>query len=170
MEKLKLNNVLPLGIILPFALILLTEYLLSYGLNFYNQKLSQQINDLESKLVRREKELITNLEANDFFYVFSKVVNILEIARQRHSLNFVIARFNQLMPKFLIIKNFEFDNDENKITIKASVKDWIDYVRFHNYLSKIQHFQIKEIQFPKFEQNEINFTMVLGLTPSFYQQ
>jgi hypothetical protein len=94
------RNLIPWGLVAPFLIIILIEYGLSFGINFYNQRLNQQISELEAKIKQKEESTKGGLETNESFKVFSQVVNIVEILKNRKSLSFIINKFNQLMPKF----------------------------------------------------------------------
>jgi hypothetical protein len=164
------RNLIPWGLVAPFLIIILIEYGLSFGINFYNQRLNQQISELEAKIKQKEESTKGGLETNESFKVFSQVVNIVEILKNRKSLSFIINKFNQLMPKFLMIKEFHYDADRQEIKITAMVSNWQDYLRFHKYVSSLQVLEIKEMTFPKLEENNlINFSMVFLLKPGFYQ-
>lgn len=170
MENFSLKNIIPLGLLFPFILLIGLEYFLMFGLDYYNQKLSQQISNLETTLTRKETDLDQVLKTNETFYVFSQIGNIVEILKDRKSVNFVIGKFNRIMPKFLILKTFEFDAEKSEIKIKGAFQNWQDYVRFHRYLKSLSDVEIRELQAPKLEEKLINFSMVLFLKPSFYKE
>lgn len=167
-----LRITLPLGFLLPFILIIGFEYLVNFGLGFYNERLNATISSLESNLKQKEQELNQMLKENESFYVFSQFVNIAEIARERRSVNFIIDKFNRVMPKFLAIEEFKFDADKNEIEFKGKVNNWVDYVRLHEYITSLPYFMLKELKSPKFDEKEniIEFSMVLFLKPEFYKQ
>lgn len=164
-----LRQFIPLGFVFPFLVIIAVEFGLGYGLDFYNQNLNNQISNLESKITQKEAELSNKLSSNETYFVFSQLVNLVEILKNRHSLNFVIDKFNKLMPKFLVIKSFSFDAEQNEINLEASVNNWNDYIRFHYYLSHHPDIEIKSFTSPRLENNVVNFSMVLRLRPSFYK-
>jgi hypothetical protein len=165
------KNIIPWGLIAPFLIIILIEYGISFGLNFYNQKLNQDISNLEAKLKQKEESLAGGLGANSAFKVFSQAVNIVEILKNKKSLSFVINKFNQLMPKFLIIREFNYDADKQEIEISAATQSWQDYLRFHKYVTSLQAVELKSLTSPKLgENNLIQFSMVFLLKPAFYQQ
>jgi len=165
------KNIIPWGLVAPFLIIILIEYGISYGLNFYNQRLNLQINELETRLKQKEESIKGGLEANEAFKVFSQAVNIVEILKNRKPLNFVITKFNQLMPKFLIIKEFNYDADKQEVEILAATQNWQDFLSFYKYASNLQVLEIKNLTPPKLDQNNlVNFSMVFLLKPGFYQQ
>lgn len=170
MENYNLTNVKPLGFLLPFILLIAFEYFLIFGLDIYNQRLAQKIANLETNLNKKEFELNQSLSNTDAFYVFSQVANIVEILKNRNSVIFIITKFNKIMPKFLILKSFEFDAEKNELKIKGAVQNWRDYIRFHHYLENLTDIELKEFHAPKLEENLINFSMVLFLKPSFYKE
>jgi hypothetical protein len=166
----KWTNLIPWGLIAPFLIIILIELGLSFGINFYTQKLNQQISELEINLKQKEESTKGGLETNEAFKAFSQAINIVEILKNRQSLSFVINKFNQLMPKFLIIKEFKYDADKREIEIDAVVSSWQDYLRFHKYVNGLQFLEVKNFTSPKMgENNLINFSMVFFLKPGFYQ-
>lgn len=169
MEDFNFKNIVPFGLLLPFILLIAFEYFLMLGLDFYNQKLNQQISNLETTLTKKEAELSQSLKDNEAFHSFSQVGNIVEILKNRKSINSVINKFNKIMPKFLILKTFEFDAEKNEININGAVSSWQDYLRFYRYLVTLPDVQLKEFPSPRLEQNLINFSMVLFLKPSFYK-
>jgi len=165
------KSIIPWGLLTPFLIIILVEYGVSFGLDFYSQRLNQQVNELESKLKQKEEIIKGGLGTNEAFKVFSQTVNIVEIYKNRQSLNFVINRFNQLMPKFLILNEFRYDADGKQIEINASVPNWQDYLRFYKYITNLQVLEVKNFSSPKLgDNNLINFSMVFLLKPSFYNQ
>jgi hypothetical protein len=164
------KSIIPWGLVLPFLIIILIEYGLSYGLDFYIQRLNQQIPALETKIRQKEESVKGGLETNEAFKIFSQTVNIVEILKNRKSLSLVINRFNQLMPKFLIVKEFDYDADKQEINITAAVSNWQDYLRFHKYGSSLQVFELKNFTSPTIgENNLINFSMVFLLKPAFFK-
>jgi len=165
------KNIIPFGLVVPFLIIIVIEYGIILALNSYNQKLNEDILTLEIRLKEREENIVGVLESNIGFKTFSQAVNVVEILKNRKSLNFVINKFNQLMPQFLIIKEFNYDADEQKIEILAATQSWEEFLSFYKYLSNLQAFEIKELVPPKLDQNNlVSFSMVLLLKPSFYQQ
>jgi hypothetical protein len=165
------RNLIPWGLVAPFLIVILIEYGISFGMNFYSQKLNQQINELEAKLKQKEETIRGGLETNEAFKAFSQTVNIVEILKNRKSLSFVINKFNQLMPKFLMVKNFSYDGERGEIKIDAAVSNWQDYLRFHKYVSGLQVLELKNFTPPKLEENKlIQFSMVFLLKPNFYGQ
>ena len=166
-----LKNSIPLGFALPILIIILIELGIIQGLNFYIQKLNQDIVNLENKLRQKEENIKGGLEVNEFFKVFSQAVNIIEILKNRQSLLFIINRFNELMPKFLIIKDFDYDSEKNTIEISASVNNWQDYIRFHKYITNLKVFEVRDFTSPKLDEDSlINFSMVLLLKPDFFNK
>jgi sulfite reductase alpha subunit-like flavoprotein len=164
------KNLIPWGLVAPFIIIILIEYGLSFAINFYNQRLNQQISELEINLKQKEESTKGGLETNEAFKVFSQAVNIVEILKNRQSLSFVINKFNQLMPKFLIVKEFKFDAEKREIEINAAVSNWQDYLRFHKYVTGLQVLEIKDFTSPRLEaDNLIKFSMVFLLKPNFYE-
>jgi predicted component of type VI protein secretion system len=165
------KHLIPWGLLAPFLIIILIEYGIGLGLDFYNQKLNQQIEGLEDLLKQKEESLKGGLETNEAFKTFSQTVNIIEILKNRKSLSFVIKKFNQLMPKFLIINNFTYDGEKGQIKIDAAVSNWQDYLRFHKYVTGLQVLELKDFTPPRLdEKNLIQFSMVFLLKPNFYEQ
>jgi hypothetical protein len=167
------RNIIPLGFILPFIIVIVLEFILSYGLDFYSRSLTNQIADLESKLRQREESLAGTLTNNEFYRVFSQVVNLsgLDILNNNRSLIGAINQFNKLMPKFVSIKNFTYDREAKKISISASVPNWFEYVRFHRYITNLKELKVESLSSPSAdERNVVNFSAVFSLNPSFFQQ
>jgi hypothetical protein len=165
------RNLIPIGLVAPFLIIILIEYGLGLGLDFYNQKLDQQIEGLEDLLKQKEESLKGGLKTNEAFKIFSQTVNIIEILKNRKSLSFVINKFNQLMPKFLIVKEFKYDAEKREIEINAIVSNWQDYLRFHKYVTGLKVLELKDFTPPRLEENNlIQFSMVFLLKPNFYEQ
>jgi hypothetical protein len=133
--------------------------------------LNQQIAELDAKIKQKEEGVKGGLETNEAFKVFSQTVDIVEILKNKQSLSFVINKFNQLMPKFLIIKEFDYDAEKQTININAAVSNWQDYLRFHKYVSSLQVFELQNLPSPTMSENNlINFSMVFLLKPDFYKQ
>ena len=170
MKNFNWKNILPWGMLMPFFLLIGFEYLVDFGLTFYNKRLNNEISLLESSLTQKEEALMQTLKTNEAFYVFSQIANIVEIVKNRASVNYVIDKFNKIMPNFLIINEFEFNAETNEIKIRGAVNSWSDYVRFHSYLTNLSDIELKSFESPKLEKNLINFSMVLLLKPSFYRE
>jgi hypothetical protein len=165
------RNLIPWGLVAPFLIIILIEYGLSFGIDFYNQKLNQQISELEANLKQKEESTKGDLGTNEAFKAFSQSINIVEILKNRQSLSFIINKFNQLMPKFLIIKEFKYDAEKREIEVNATVSNWQDYLRFHKYVTGLQVLELKNFTSPKVDENNlINFSMVFLLKPNFFKQ
>jgi predicted component of type VI protein secretion system len=112
-------------------------------LDFYSERLNQQISNLENLLEQKEESLKGNLEVNEAFRIFSQALNIVEVLKERRSLSFIINKFNQIMPKFLIIKSFAYDGEKQEVKIEASVSNWQDYLRFHKYVADLPYLELK---------------------------
>lgn len=170
MEDFKIKNIFPVGIIYPFLILIALEYLLIFVLNFYNQKLTNQISSLEVSLTSKEEELFNDLNSSEAFFSFSQIFNIVEIFKNKKSVSLVINNFKKIMPNFLIVKTFEFDVENNELKIQGATRDWQSYIKLIGYLNNLTDIKVKELSSPKFENNFINFSMVLLLKPTFYQQ
>jgi len=165
------RNIIPLGFILPFLIVIGLELLISYGLYFYNQRLTAKINNLDSVLKQKQENLAESLETDEAFKAFSQTVNLVELLNHNQSLSLIITKFNQLMPKFIKIKNFTYNADERTIEISVVTQNWLDYVRFYKYVTNLKDLEIKSFTSPKLDDKSfINFSMVFFLKPSFFQQ
>jgi len=165
------RNIIPWGFILPFLIIIGLELLISYGLDFYNQRLSSQIYNLDSVLKQKQESLAEGLETNEAFKVFSQTVNLVELLNRNQPLSLIINKFNQLMPKFVNLKSFSYNVDERTIEISAVTQSWLDYVRFHQYVTNLKDLELKSFTSPRLDdKNLVNFSMVFFLKPSFFQQ
>jgi hypothetical protein len=164
-----IKDLLPIGLIAPFLIIIAIELIIGFGMDFYTKKLNNQIAILENEIKQKEENLMGGLNTNPSYKVFSQVVNITEILKNRKSLNFVINKFNQLMPKFLIINSFNYNTEKQEIEISVSLQNWQDYFRFYRYLKSLKELEIKSISNPQMDKNNlINFSVVLLLKPNFY--
>jgi predicted component of type VI protein secretion system len=165
------RSLIPWGLVLPFLIIIFIEIVIGRFLDFYSERLNQQISNLENLLEQKEESLKGNLEVNEAFRVFSQALNIVEVLKERRSLSFIINKFNQTMPKFLIIKSFAYDGEKQEVKIEASVSNWQDYLRFHKYVTDLPYLELKDLTAPKLgENNLIDFSMVFLLKPNFYQR
>lgn len=163
------RNTIPWGLFVPFLIIILLEYLFSFGLDWYNKSLANRISEKEKFIITKENELKKALENDDAFVVFSKAVNLVDILQNRPSLKFTIRKFNDLMPKFLTIRSFIYDAEKNEIEFNGSVNTWFEYMKLYNYVSNHSDWELKSFTSPQQGENFINFNMVLNLKPSFYK-
>jgi hypothetical protein len=166
------RNIIPIGFILPFVIIIVIEFGVLYGLNFYKQILQGRIDNLKNDIKTQQSSLAGSLEDNESYQVFSQMVNLLEILNRKHSIVSVLDEFNKIMPKFVTIKNFNYDAESNKISISGNVPDWESYVRFHQYINNLKDLRLDSFTSPTFDEknNIVNFSMVLVLNQSFYQK
>ncbi len=169
MENIK--NLIPIGFLLPFLIIILIEILAVYVLGTFETSLNNQIVAIEETIKRKEEEVIKKLTDNESFVVFSQMVNIIEILKNRNLASVVIDKFNSLMPKFLMIEKFEFDNKKQEINFTANVSNLIDYVRFLSYLNNQLTFELKSITPPEIskESGTVSFSVIIKLKPDFYK-
>jgi len=172
MERSTISQILPLGIILPLVILLGAEFLVSTGLRFYNNHQQNVISEKKSLLDQKENEILNKLKNNEGFFVFSQYANISELAKNRYSFNLLLERFNLLMPQFLIVKNFSYDDENKTITLKVSTLNWDDYFKFYTYLKNNDYFKIDKIDDPKLnEQTQtIDFNLTLKLKPKFFEK
>jgi len=164
-----LKNLIPWGLIAPFLIILLVEYGLIFFLNFYNKSLENEINKLNSSILQKQDLLQQDFLNNPIYQSFSQIVNIVEIFKKRDSLVFIINKFNQVMPKFLTLKDFSYDSEKKEIEINGLVSNWNDFNRFYKYVDNLDIFKIKEVRDLQADEKGINFNMVLILQPKFFQ-
>lgn len=167
-----LRESIPFGFILPFLLIIGFEYLIGFGLDYYHQKIQDQIATLESSLKVREESLQKEINDNEAYQVFSQFVNVIDLVKNRKSVYFVFQKFTPLIPKFVEIKKVEFDTDKNEIVLAGLVSNWLDYIRLHHYFSLQSDLIFKNFKSPHVdeENKKIEFEFLLQLKPSFYQQ
>lgn len=166
------KNIIPLGLVLPFLIIIFLEVIIFYGLGFYSQRLNQQITNLDSLIKQKQESLAGALENDEAFRAFSQMVNLVEVLNQKHSLSFVINKFNGLMPRFVTIKDFSYDAEQKTISISASIYGWVNYVRFYEYISNLKDYlEVKSVSSPSLdERGLVNFSVVFSLKPNFFQQ
>jgi cell fate (sporulation/competence/biofilm development) regulator YlbF (YheA/YmcA/DUF963 family) len=165
------RNIIPWGFILPFLIIIGLEILISYGLDFYNQRLSSQIDNLDSVLKQKQESLAESLETNEAFKIFSQTVNLVELLNRNQPLSLIITKFNQIMPNFVNLQSFSYNADEKTIEISAITQSWLDYVRFYQYVTNLKDLELKSFTSPSLnDKNLVNFSMVFFLKPSFFQQ
>jgi hypothetical protein len=165
------KSTIPWGLVTPFLVIILVEYGLSFALDFYGQRLNQQISIIEAEIKKKEENLLGGLEKNEAFRVFSQSINIVEILKSKKSLSFIINKFNQLMPKFLFVKQFEYDADKQQITVVGKILGWQDFLRFYKYVNSLKELEVEEIAPPQLDENNfVNFSMVLLLKTSFFEE
>jgi hypothetical protein len=166
----KIKDYLPIGLLLPFMMILAFEGMLIYGGGFYKQSLSNKISNLETSLNSREEENLNKLTKNETYFVFSQAVNIVEILKERKDIIKIVNRFNSLMPKFLRLDNFTFNSSLNTISFSGSVQGWDNFFKFKNYLvSENKYFSGKIESGPNYNEGTVNFSAVISLKPDFYQ-
>jgi hypothetical protein len=169
METLK--NLIPPGVLVPFLAIIVFEVLVSNLLTFYGNSLQNQTISLESKIKAKEGEIAKQILAEDSFVAFSQIVNIVEISKNRKSVIPVLEKFNSLMPKFLTLESFNFNEEAQEISFQGNIDNTLNYIRFLNYINNHQAFEVKSITpvgIPKVE-GKINFSATIKLKPSFYQ-
>jgi len=162
---------IPFGFIIPFLILIIVEYGFLYGLSYYKKNLDNSIYELEQKLKQAEDQIKGNINEDQTYIVFSKAVNIMEIWKNKKSLTTIIDNFNKIMPKFLSIKNFSYDDDLKEISIAASVPSWKDYLRFYKYVYSLNVLAVKSLSTPASDDNGIvSFSIVFSLKPAFFQQ
>jgi len=165
------KNIIPLGLILPFLIIIGLELLISYGLDFYNQRLGSQIDKLDLVIKQKQESLVESLETNEAFKVFSQTVNLVEVLNKQRSITFIINKFNQLMPKFITIKSFSYDAEKNTIEVSGLANNWQDYLRFYQYITNLKDLKLVAFESPILtDDNLIHFSLVFYLNPTFFQQ
>lgn len=169
MENFK--NLVPIGLFFPFLIIILLELLSVYLLGIIETSLNNKIALLEERIKSKEEALTQELINNENFMVFSQMVDIVEILRKRNLAQNVIDKFNSLMPKFLSIEKFSFDNQKKEIVFVSNVNNLTDYVRFLNYLNHQSAFEVKSITPPNIakETGKVNFSVTIKLKEDFYK-
>lgn len=169
MENFK--NLIPVGFFLPFLVIILFEIAAGYILGIVETSLSNQVVALEKAINTKEEEGVKKLISNESFVAFSQLVNIVEILKNRNLVTVGINKFNSLMPKFLMIESFDFDNDKQEISFSGSVSNLTDYIRFLNYLNSQSAFELKSITPPQIskEGGAVIFSVIIKLKPDFYK-
>jgi len=171
MERFKISEIIPIGLLLPFLIILAIEFIFIYGLSFYNQNQENFLSQKKSELDRKENEILNRIKNNESYFVFSQYANVSSLAQQRISLNTILEKFNASMPKFLIIKSFSYDEENKEINLSLSFRTWDEYLKFRNYLQKTAKFKIKNETYPLIDEKSgsLNFSLILNLTPEFFK-
>jgi len=174
MERFKISEIIPIGFLLPFLIILGIEILFSYGLSYYNKRQENFLNQKKIGLDEKENEILNKIKNNEAYFVFSQYANVSFLAQNKISLNTVLEKFNASMPKSLNIKNFSYEekNRELNLNLSLSFKSWDEYLKFRNYLQKTAKFKIKEESYPQYDQKsgDLTFNLSLILTPEFFKQ
>lgn len=171
MERTKISDILPIGALMPLLVVLGIELLFSYGLAYYNNFQENQIQEKTQNLTQKENEILNKIKTNEGYFVFSQYANIAELAQRRYSVNQIIEKFNKLMPKFLIVKSFAYDDEKKEINLKLSTVNWDDYLKFIDYLEKNPNLRIIENPSPEYNTQSqlIDFTLQIQLTPNFFK-
>ncbi|MFZ8806437.1 MAG: hypothetical protein ACO2OW_02620 [Minisyncoccia bacterium] len=171
MERFKISELIPIGLLLPFLIILGIELLFVYGLSYYNQSQENFLNQKKVELDRKENEILNKIKNNEAYFVFSQYANASFLAQNKISLNTVLEKFNASMPKFLNVKNFSYDEENKEVNLNLSLRSWDEYLRFRNYLQKTAKFKIKKESYPQYDQKSGNltFNLTLTLTPEFFK-
>jgi len=171
MERFKISEVLPLNLYLPFIIILAIELLFYYGLDFYNQKQLQSIQDKKAEIEKKENEIFNKIKNNEAYFIFSQYANSAYLAENRISLNTLIEKFNTAMPKSLIVKSFAYDKKEKSISLNLAFRSWDDYLKFRSYLEKNPKFIIDKESYPRYDEKEnlLTFSLTLKLTSQFFK-
>lgn len=166
-----LRELIPVGFILPFLIIIVFEFLIGFGLSFYNNSLQNQIVSLEQSLKTREEALKGKLTDNEAYQAFSQFANLIEIIKKRKSLYIIVQKFTPLIPQFVEVKKLEFDSDKNLLVLGGLVDNWLDYVRLHYYFSRQNEVIFKSFKSPKVDEKsgKIEFEFSFQLKPNFYQ-
>lgn len=172
MDKTKISEIIPIGVVLPLLIILGVEFLISYGLEFYNSRQIAVIEEKKSFLTSKENEILNKLKNNEGYFLFSQYANISKLAKERFSFNLLLDKFNALMPKFLIIQNFGYDSQNNLISLDLKTKTWDDYLKLITYLKNNEYFSIEKANDPKFNEKEgvVEFQLTLKLKNKFFQK
>lgn len=160
---------LPLGLFIPFILIILVELIVSYGFDYYKSRLSTQINNLESQLNRREEGLSDKLAKTDSYFIFSQVINIVEILKNKNSPLTVVRKFTPLVPNFVNVQSVDINMETSEITMGASVPNLISYLRVLNYFRNHPKLELKNQPAPAMSNNQVYFQMVFALKPAFFE-
>lgn len=165
-----IKNLVPAGFIFPFLIIFIVEYGVIYFLKIVENSFSNQITVLEDRVKSKENEVSTIMIQSDSFFVFSQVVNVIEILKQKKSVSVIIEKFISLMPNFVGLKNITIDNQNQEININGEVNNLTDYVRFANYLNNNQYFKLKSITPPQISEadNKVSFSVTIKIQPKVY--
>lgn len=154
---------------LPFLIIIALEFLISFGLDYYNKILESQILNLENNLQIKEEELLSKLNKNEAFFVFSQTAHIREIFQNRKSSLKMFENIKKLIPKFVTVNSFTYDADKREISFNFEVSNWSDYARFLKYIKSKPELTLKLVFPPQILENKIAFSVVLALKENIYQ-
>ncbi|MCS7200892.1 MAG: hypothetical protein NZ822_01950 [Patescibacteria group bacterium] len=163
------RDVLPIGFLLPFLVIILLEVGVSYGFDYLKRNIDSKITNLESQLKTREEGLADRLEKNDAYFVFSQVINIVEIIKNRRSPLEVVNKFTPLVPTFIKVQEVRIDMDNNEIVMMASVANLVSYLRALNYFQNHPKLELKNKPSPNISNEQVTFEMVFALKPTFFE-
>lgn len=131
-------------------LILLLEFALYFGINnlkIYNQNMIQEINDKIKNFTTEHYNLIQE----EKYQALGQFIAIDNILREKKYLSKILNNLPKYLPKNFNISELSFDVPTNKIVLKGSVSNWIEYAKV------IQYFKQNPNLFPKFKVEGLQF-------------
>jgi hypothetical protein len=165
------KDVLPIGFVLPFIVIIIVEYIVFYFLDYVENSFLEKIALLEDSIKAKENEVSALTAKSESFNVFSQFVNVIEILKQRKPIAVIIEKFNASMPSFINIENINIDNQNQIITFSGRVNNLIDYLRMLKYLKTgNEFFKLNSISHSQLSgEGPITFSATVKIQPQIYQ-
>lgn len=167
-----IKNIIPVGLVFPFLLILLIEFGIDMGLQSYNSKLEQDKDGLIREINNIKNKSGDEINKRPEFNFFSRLINVSTLIKERKRIKDVIDSFNKMMPIFVDISNFNYDAEKQMITFQASVSNWKDYVRFYKYLYNQNKIYVDSFSLPTGDETigKINFSVSIILNSNFFEK
>lgn len=171
MERGSIFEKIPINYVLPFVVILILEFLISFGLNTYKNALNNQISNIEMEIGSKEKEFLPQLQKSEGYYYFSKADYINKIVSQRKSVFQIVSKLKEFLPKFVNLESLSVDTLDETVDMKLSVNSWTDFSRFVKYFSNHPDFDLDNLSSPSLSEKDrtINFQVKIKLRPTFYK-
>ncbi|BCX15578.1 MAG: hypothetical protein KatS3mg097_470 [Candidatus Parcubacteria bacterium] len=167
-----IKNIIPVGLVFPFLLILIIEFGIDMGLQSYNSKLENTKNSLINEIKDIKNKSGDEINKRPEFNFFSRFVNVATLIKERKRIKDVIDSFNRIMPTFVDISNFNYDAEKQQITFQASVSNWRDYVRLYKYLYSQNKIRVESFSLPTGDEatGKINFSIAIILNSNFFEK
>ena len=165
-------EILPKKITGLLLLILVFQFLLSYGLNYFSKINERKAQEMNSKINTLAQEYVNKFSEKDYKGVLH-LIAIDYLITNRKKINSILENLPKYLPKNLKVNSLTIDNLNSKIQIQGNVPNWVEYAKIKKY------FESKQDTFPNFKVDNISFnqqTFVIDLgisfniSPILYQQ
>jgi len=165
-------EILPKKLVIFLLVILISQILLSFGLNYISKSNERKIQEMNQRIDVLTKDYMNKFYEKEYKGILH-LIAIDYLLTNRKKVNIALNNLPKYLPKNLKINSISIDNLNSKIKINGNLPNWIEYAKIKKYLESNQDifpdFKIDNLSLDQ-QTLSVNLVITFSISPVLYQQ